>query len=247
MFLTRLRRHAKWVFVLLALVFGLGFVAFGVGAGGVGFGDIFKGGGGGSAASVSDAKEKTEQNPADVQAWRDLATAYQTEGASDEAVAALTQASAVAPKDTDVLRELAAAYQTQALDAQQKLQIAQVRAAYRAPTDPAGGLQVKGTNVLGVNPITAAAQAVFNTEATAIASTSSGAGQSAVETFERIVALQPDDPNVRLELAQAAENVGNREAAIGAYQAFLRLAPDDPSASLVKDRLTELRTPPAGQ
>ena len=29
MFFPRLRRHAKWMFVLLALVFGLGFVIFG--------------------------------------------------------------------------------------------------------------------------------------------------------------------------------------------------------------------------
>ena len=36
MFFPRLRRHAKWMFVFLALVFGLGFVVFGVGAGGTG-------------------------------------------------------------------------------------------------------------------------------------------------------------------------------------------------------------------
>ena len=31
MFFPRLRRQAKWMFVFLALVFGVGFVAFGVG------------------------------------------------------------------------------------------------------------------------------------------------------------------------------------------------------------------------
>ena len=46
MFFPRLRRHAKWMFVFLALVFGLGFVVFGVGAGGTGIGDIFRGSGG---------------------------------------------------------------------------------------------------------------------------------------------------------------------------------------------------------
>ena len=34
MFFPRLRRHAKWMFLFLALVFALGFVGFGVGAGG---------------------------------------------------------------------------------------------------------------------------------------------------------------------------------------------------------------------
>jgi len=32
LFFSRLRNHAKWVFVLLALVFGLGFVLFGIGS-----------------------------------------------------------------------------------------------------------------------------------------------------------------------------------------------------------------------
>ena len=30
MFFPRLRRHAKWMFLFLALAFGLGFVGFGV-------------------------------------------------------------------------------------------------------------------------------------------------------------------------------------------------------------------------
>ena len=33
LFFQRLRNHAKWMFVLLALVFALGFVFFGVGSG----------------------------------------------------------------------------------------------------------------------------------------------------------------------------------------------------------------------
>ena len=63
MFFPRLRRHAKWMFVLLALVFGLGFVLFGVGAGGVGVGDVFRDSGGTSAQSVADARGDTEDRP----------------------------------------------------------------------------------------------------------------------------------------------------------------------------------------
>src|SRR6188768_4524807 len=58
MFFPRLRRHAKWMFLFLALVFALGFVGFGVGAGGVGFGDVIRdAAGGGGQPSVSDAEE----------------------------------------------------------------------------------------------------------------------------------------------------------------------------------------------
>ena len=43
MFFPRLRRHAKWMFVFLAVALGGGFVLFGVGAGGTGVGDISPG------------------------------------------------------------------------------------------------------------------------------------------------------------------------------------------------------------
>ena len=72
MFFPRLRRHAKWMFLLLALAFGLGFVGFGVGAGGVGVGDIFRGAGTGSGIpSVSEAEKRVSENPKDPQAFRD--------------------------------------------------------------------------------------------------------------------------------------------------------------------------------
>ena len=70
MFFPRLRRHAKWMFVFLAVALGGGFVLFGVGAGGTGVGDIFRGGGGSSGVpSISSAEKKTEKNPKNVQAW----------------------------------------------------------------------------------------------------------------------------------------------------------------------------------
>src|SRR5919109_5233096 len=75
MFFPKLRRHAKWMFVFLALVFAVGFVGFGVGAGGTGIGDILRGGTGSGAPSADDAQKRIDENPNDVQAFRDLATA----------------------------------------------------------------------------------------------------------------------------------------------------------------------------
>jgi cytochrome c-type biogenesis protein CcmH/NrfG len=51
----------------------------------------------------------------------------------------------------------------------------------------------------------------------------------------------PKDPNVRLELAQAAQQSGDYTKAIAAYQQFLKLAPDDPSASIVKQQIAQLK------
>ena len=63
----------------------------------------------------------------------------------------------------------------------------------------------------------------------------------AEETYERLVKVAPDDPNVQLELAQASQQSGSYPKAIAAYERFLELAPDDPSAPIVKQQITQLK------
>jgi hypothetical protein len=102
MFFPRLRRHTKWMFVFLALVFGVGFVAFGVGAGGTGIGDIFRNhqsGGGGQ--SVKSALAETQKHPNDPKSWSDLANVYRTGSETDKAIAAQVRYTELAPKDAD--------------------------------------------------------------------------------------------------------------------------------------------------
>ena len=115
MFFPRLRRHAKWMFVFLAVALGGGFVLFGVGAGGTGVGDILRGGGATSGVpSISSSEKKTEQDPKNVQAWNDLSTALQTEGDTAEAIDALNRAIALRPRSLDAYRELAGLHLTRA-------------------------------------------------------------------------------------------------------------------------------------
>ncbi len=134
MFFPRLRRHAKWMFLFLALVFALGFVGFGVGAGGIGFGDVIRdAAGGGGQPSISDAEERVLDNPKNAKAFRDLSTAHQAAGNTDEAIDALESYVQLRPKDTDALRELAALYLQKASAAQERAQIYQARADYFAP------------------------------------------------------------------------------------------------------------------
>ena len=66
MFFTRLRRHAKWMFVFLALVFAVGFVGFGIGANqNASLGDLIRGNSGSTSGnlSVGDAREQLQKNP----------------------------------------------------------------------------------------------------------------------------------------------------------------------------------------
>jgi tetratricopeptide (TPR) repeat protein len=235
MFFPRLRRHAKWMFLFLALAFGLGFVGFGVGAGGIGIGDVFRDAAGGSGVpSISEAEQRTFDNPKDAQAFKDLATAHQAEGSIDEAIEAMQSYVALRPKDTDGFRELAALYLQQATEAQQRSQIYQVRADFLAPGTIRDTIfQLKGAP-LTPDPITNAVSTAYDREISAAASKIQVASSQAVEQYKKIVALQPNDPTVQLELAQAAQSANDVATVVAAYEAFLKLAPDDPTAPEVR-------------
>jgi tetratricopeptide (TPR) repeat protein len=243
MFFPRLRRHTKWMFVFLALVFGLGFVLFGIGAGGTGVGDIFRNAGGTSGApSISDARERTEENPKDAEAWRDLSTAYQTEGQAAEAIAALNQYVDLRPKDDAALRELASLYLSRGRERAQAAQLAQYQASFASGgADVLPGLSANGQAVV-TDPIAGAVQASRGAVVQDLASEAQDAYNKAVETYRELVVVVPNDPNVQLELAQAAQQAGDAQTAISAYEAFLRLAPDDPNAAIVRQQLRQLRS-----
>ena len=243
MFFPRLRRHAKWMFVFLAVALGGGFVLFGVGAGGTGVGDLFRGNGGASGApSVSNAQKKTEQNPQDVEAWRELSTALQTDGQTDKAIVAQKQVVVLIPKDADALRELAGLYLAQSTAKQRSAQIVQIQAAYAGAGQSFPGALVSAT---GQSIVDDKISVVLNAQSSAdiqkLVSEARDASSEAVRAYKKIVVLQPGDPNVQLEFAQAAQQAGDVGSAIAAYEAFLKLAPDDPNAPIVKQQLKQLK------
>jgi tetratricopeptide (TPR) repeat protein len=245
MFFTRLRRHAKWMFVFLALVFAVGFVGFGIGANqNASIGDLLRGNEGASdgSPSVSDAREEVAKHPKDVEAQRDLATALQEDGQTDEAIAALTKIVAQRPKDEEALRELAGLHLGRANALAQRAQEAQVRASYltfgstfSSPLDLGNGATV------GPDPIEEAIATQTSQQVNEAYTKAQASYRKAEQTYDKLVAAVPNDPNVRLELAQAAQQAGNYAKAISAYEGFLELAPDDPSASIVKDQIKQLK------
>jgi tetratricopeptide (TPR) repeat protein len=244
MFFPRLRRHAKWMFVFLAVALGGGFVLFGVGAGGTGVGDILRGGGSRSGVpSISSATKKTQEHPKDVQAWRDLSTALQTDGKTDEAITAQQKVVLLAPKDTDALRELAGLYLAQASAKQRQAQDEQNRVALTAAAGQnlPGLLVDKSGAPLVEDKISSVVGGQSSTKVQELAALVQAAAAQAVDAYKKIVKLQPSDPNVQLELAQAAQQTGDAASAIAAYKAFLKLAPDDPSAAIVKSQLKQLQ------
>jgi len=242
MFFPRLRRHAKWMFLFLALAFGLGFVGFGVGAGGIGIGDVFRGTAGGSGVpSISDAEKRISENPRDATAFRDLATAHQAAANTNEAIQALEGFVALRPKNADALRELAGLYLAQAGEAQQRAQVAQVRAAYLAPGASIAGVVQLGGKPLDADPISTAVSGRLSEDISVALVDAQEASAKAVDMYRRITVALPNDPSVQLELAQAAEAAGDAATAISAYEGFLKLAPDDPTAVEVRRILKQLR------
>jgi len=248
MFFPRLRRHAKWMFVFLAVALGGGFVLFGVGTqAGTGVGDLFRGGGSSGVPSISAAQKQTEQNPKDVAAWRALSTALQTNGQIDKAIEAQRQVVALAPKDGQALRELATLYLSQAGSKQQQAQLVQLKAAYATGSFPGGLTSPSGQSILDdtiAQTINAQASVALQT----LVGAAQAASSAAVDAYKQLAALSPGDPNVQLELAQAAQQAGDTATAILAYEAFLKLAPDDPNAPIVKAQLKQLKqTSPASR
>jgi tetratricopeptide (TPR) repeat protein len=243
MFFPRLRRHAKWMFVFLAVALGGGFVLFGVGAGGTGVGDILRGGGATSGVpSISSSEDKTQKDPKNVQAWTDLSTALQADGQTDKAIDAQKHVVALTPKDSDALRALAGLYLAQVTTKQQEAQLAQLRTAYQgAGQGFPGALQSPTGQSLVDDRISVILNTQGSTTIQRLAGEAQTASAGAVAAYKQIVKLAPNDPNIQLELAQAAQQAGDAPSAIAAYTAFLKLAPDDPNATIVKQQLKQLK------
>jgi tetratricopeptide (TPR) repeat protein len=241
MFFPKLRRHAKWMFLFLALVFGLGFVGFGVGAGGIGVGNIFQGPGDSGLPSISSSEKRVSENPRDAEAFRNLATAHQAAGNTDEAIEALESFVQLRPKNVDGLRELAALYLAKTSEAQQQANDANIRAAYIVPGATVAGTIVLDGKPLDPDPISNAVNSRLSEAVSAALAEAQTASAKAVEVYRRIAAASPGDPNVQLELAQAATNAGDAATAIGAYEKFLKIAPDDPTAPEVRRIVKQLK------
>jgi regulator of sirC expression with transglutaminase-like and TPR domain len=234
------------MFVFLALVFAVSFVFFGVGANisGTGVADILGFGSGGTGQpSADDARERLDKNPTDAQALRDLATALQTDGKTQEAIQPLEQYTALRPKDEDALRELAGLYVNRASVARNELALAQQEAALQNPG--ASFLPPSSTplgQALATQPITQAVSGKSNTAVNDSYTRMIAAYTAAKGAYQKVAKLAPADASSQLDLADAAQNSGDAPTAIAAYKKFVELAPDDPSVPLVKQQIQQLQS-----
>jgi tetratricopeptide (TPR) repeat protein len=258
MFFPKIRAHAKWVFVLLAIVFAGGFVFLGVGSGSSGLGDLLSGnfgnvfGGNSTNSAVSSAEKRVKKNPNDIQAQKDLATALQTDNQFDKAITTLETVRKLAPKDTEALTQLAGLYLRKADLARNNASAIQAEQSDAAASQIFGvdttsklgqAFQGVADPLAGYDPINRGIQSLVSTRAGEAYGEMSAAYKKAVTIYKQIAAQSPNDPQVQFQLAQAGEAASDTATAVAAYKAFLKLAPDDPTAPAIRARLKQLAAP----
>jgi len=258
MFFPRLRNHAKWVFVLLVIVFAGGFVFLGVGSGS-GIGDLLSGnignlfnGGTSVSSQINKDRSSIKKNPKDLQAYRDLASALRGQGKTDEAIAAYNQLLTVAPKDQDALAQLAGLYLAKGDAARARAQAIQAA----APSTSSSTFLPDSTSKIGQalqgtadpltrwDPVNSAVQSKVSTDESTAYQEMTTAYTDEVSAYQKLATITPKDPSVQLQLGYAADNAGDTKTAVTAYTAYLKLAPQDASAPAVRQRLKQLKKQP---
>jgi tetratricopeptide (TPR) repeat protein len=248
LFFMRLRRRAKFVYVILAVLFALTFAFLGVGSGSSGGGldqlfsglNIFSSGG----TSVSKAQSYIKKHPTDPKGFRDLATAYESKGDTANAIGALQQYTTIKKKDVKAWNELAGLQATQAQDYLQQYQAAFANSQLAAPSQsflPTGKL---GT-ALGTNRVEQIASQRASSSLSDLQSRTQLAFNSALDSFKQVTKIQPSNSNAWFQLGSAAQSAGNPTEAVRAYKRYLKLNPNSSSRGQIEQLIQQLSPAPA--
>lgn len=241
LFFVRLRRHQKWIYAMLAVVFGLSFVLVGVGSGNGGglnqlWNNIFGGSGG---TSISSAQALIKKDPA--KGYLALATAYEEQSNNGLAIGAYQHYLQVKPKDADTWGILGglqmsqgSKYATESQNAQQAAQVADPS----APFLPGGTLG----SAVGQNPAYQGAATAASTRTSLFYQKALAAYAAAVTAYQKASKLRPKSSIYSLELAQAAINSGNSKVALGTLQDYLKANPHAPNKKAIKQEIKSLET-----
>ena len=245
LFFSRLRRHAKVVYVLLAVIFAGGFVFLGVGSGSGGIGDLLQGnffGGGGSSTSsqISDKQKAIQQHPRDVNLYLDLAGLYQTDNKESQALAALQNAQKVAPRNVDLMNRIAGIYSAQAAREADRYNTLLTAYGQKAASPPGVDTSTELGQAITSDPYTQGLQRQLNEAYTKV----TGSYTKAESVYRQAAAAAKGtsgEPTALLQWASAATSANDVNGAITAYERFLKVAPDDTNAPTVRQTLAQLK------
>jgi cytochrome c-type biogenesis protein CcmH/NrfG len=242
LFFMRIRRRQRWVFALLAVLFGLTFAFVGVGSGSnSGLDQLFQNLNffHSSGKSVSSAQKEIQKKPSDPQGYRNLATAYESHGDTPNAIAALEQYTNIKSKDVAAWQELAGLEATEAQTYLTDYQNAYTNSQLAAPASsflPTGKL----ATALGTDPIENAASTSAQTSVTDLQERTQLAYNAIVTSWQAVAKLQPKNANAWFQLGGAAQTSGDTQTAISAYKKYLVLSPGASSAAQIKQIIKQL-------
>lgn len=253
----RMRKNGKWVFLALAVVFGITFVFAGVGTSGPSLVDLIGQNNDSSptttavdSSAVQKAEAATKASPDDPQVWLELAQAEVGAGQLDKVPAAAAKAAELAPKDAAVQAAVADVYLAQAAAALQKAQEMYASAQGGGTVDGRTAVpqQVIPGQSNGATPFQTAQESIASAKLSAVSAKVSplqteanDAYKAAVEAQTIVTEINADDPAAWFRLGQIATAANDTTGAITAYERFVKLAPEDPLTSKVKDEIKRLK------
>jgi hypothetical protein len=252
LFFERMRRKAKFVYFLLAILFAITFAFLGVGSGSSGLSDLFTNINifHHSGTSVSSAQKEIQRRPNDPKGYRDLATAYEGKAETAAAITALQQYIAINKKDAKALTELAGLQLSQAADYQNQYGNAyQIQQQVSPSTSflPAGTLG----KAIATNPIEQAQSSIAGQNASNLGQRMSLSYSDAVATYQQLAKLQPNNANAQFQLGNTAQTAAQitgsptfNLTAVAAYKAYLKLSPDASTAAQVRALIKQLEPAP---
>lgn len=239
LFFVRMRRHQKWVYALLAVVFMISFVLVGVGSGnGGGLSELYTGlFGGGGGSSVSKAQDEIKDNPG--KGYRDLATAYEENGNNALAIQALESYLAQKNKDAASWAELGGLQMSQGNTFSTRYQNAQQTA---QQADPSAPFLPGGTlgSAVGQNPTYQGASQKASARTSLLYQKATTAFGSAVKSYKAASKIHPRNATYLQELATAAVNAGDNKTAVDALRSYLRVYPNAPLKRQIESEIKAL-------
>ncbi|HEY7420443.1 MAG TPA: hypothetical protein VH541_00410 [Gaiellaceae bacterium] len=240
LFFVRLRRHQRWVYAVLAVVFGLSFVLVGIGSGnGGGLSQLYTGlFGGGNTSNVSKAQDEVKKDP--VKGYRDLALAYEQKGNLPQAIAALQSYLRLKSNDAATWSQVGGlelsqgnTYATQYQSAQQTAQTADPSSSFL----PGGGLG----SAVGQNPTYTNASQTASARTSVLYQRATGAFSNAVVDYQRATKLAPRNTTYLQALGTAAASAGNVPVELRAWTRYLKLDPNAPLRPQIEKQIKALR------
>jgi hypothetical protein len=240
LFFTRLRRKQKWVFFALAIIFGVSFVALGVGSGsGTGLDQLYSGIFGGNSDAVGKAKAEVKTNPA--KGYKDLADAYVTKNDLASAITAMQSYLAIKKSDSNAWAQLGGYEKQQGDTAAAQYQQVLTASALESPGSifqPTGAL----ASQLGTNPIDQYYSLKNQALSGPLYQTAIAGYNASLTDFQNAAkyASRATRADAQLGVYGAAQLAGNTKVALKALQRYVELSPTSPNLKQIESQCKQL-------